>query len=131
MAPDLSDQKVAMFLYTVTKATGRAWCTLPKKQVLLGKGRKLSHWEVLADEPPEFAAYYSGNKAIHIRAKKLPPQEDAIKGKGGKGKDSSKGAGSRFRSKSRGQERLQAPDPGTVLVSKRAFPSVRLSEEQA
>ena len=26
---------------------------------------------------------------------------------------------------------MQAPDPGTVLVSKRAFPSVRLSEEQA
>ena len=93
----------------------------------------MSHWEVLAAEPPEFAAYYSGNKAIHIRAKKLPPQEGALKGKGkgGKGNDSSKGAEARFRSKSRGQERLQAPDTGTVLVSKRALPSVRLSEEQA
>ena len=78
LAPDLSDQKVAMFLYTVTKAAGRAWSTLPTKQVLLGKGRKLSHCEVLADEPPEFATYYSGDKTIHIRAKKLPPQEDAL-----------------------------------------------------
>ena len=130
LAPDLSDQKVAVFIYTVTKAVGKPWSTLPEQQVLTGKGRTLSHWEVLADEPPEFATYHSGDKTIHIRAKKLPLHEDALRGKNGKGKAASKGAESRFRSKSRGQERLQAPDPGTTPPQKRSFPTVRLFESR-
>ena len=64
---------------------------------------------------------------MHIRAKRHPQAEAATKGsKGSKSRASSKGAGARTRSQSRGQERLPAPEPGTAPPLKRGFPTVRL-----
>ena len=53
-----------------------------------------------------------------------------LKARAAKAKLHQKGAEYRFRSKSRGQERLQAPDPGTTPPQKRSFPSVRLFESR-
>ena len=72
---DLSDQDVAAFILKVTKSGGGPWRTVPKKQVTAGKGRTLLHWVVAADEAPEFGVYHSGDKAMHIRAVKLPQAE--------------------------------------------------------